>query len=154
MGRGGEELLSHSASRIADRTVMGARRGAESGGILRTAGRAALGARRGSELCGTSHGRRVTFSVPVGAVDPAAAGSSDGLTLAGRPVVTASSGGQVPSHGCSPTRSPSLRTSPASRLGSPQSARLAHGSFGEPIVIVGVELYPLPALVIVIFPTV
>ena len=33
-------------------------------------------------------------------------------------------------------------------------AVIPQGSDGEPIVIVGVELYPLPALVIVIFPTV
>ena len=33
-------------------------------------------------------------------------------------------------------------------------AVIPQGSEGEPIVIVGVELYPLPALVIVIFPTV
>ena len=33
-------------------------------------------------------------------------------------------------------------------------AVIPQGSLGEPIVIVGRELYPLPALVIVIFPTV
>mgnify|MGYP003323547223 FL=1 len=33
-------------------------------------------------------------------------------------------------------------------------AVIPQGSFGDPIVTVGVELYPLPALVIVIFPTV